>query len=69
MKANCPHCESLITRLRISGVVGEAEGGRKWETIVLACPSCNKAISAQIDPIAISTDLMSDMKKAIRQSG
>ena len=69
MKANCPHCGSLITRLRISGVTGEAEGGKAWNTIVLACPSCNKAISAQIDPIAIASDLLADVKKAIRQGG
>ncbi len=62
MNAKCPHCESIITSLRLSGVNGAAPNSVTYKCVVLACPSCNAALSAQIDPLAIKTDTINALR-------
>jgi len=63
MKANCPHCGSLITGLRLSATVGTAENGTTWNCLVFACSTCNKAISADIDLTAVRNDVIGEIRK------
>lgn len=63
MNAICPHCEATLRSLKIVGMDGDVALGKSWKCVVYACPSCNKAISAQIDPIAIQADTIDAIKK------
>ena len=58
MKANCPHCNALITNLRMDTVTGTAPNGTKWNCLVFACPVCNKVVSADVDMTAVRQDLI-----------
>jgi hypothetical protein len=57
MTAKCPHCQSNITSLQIIPVTGSSNVLETYKCILLCCQSCNVAVSAQIDPIAIKTDI------------
>jgi hypothetical protein len=41
--------------------------GTKWNTIILCCPHCQTAISAQIDPVALKTDIVAEVVKKLKR--
>lgn len=61
--AKCPHCDSLITHFNIQEMTASVFMGNQWRTVAYVCPRCQKIISAQIDPIAIKTDTVNEIKK------
>lgn len=56
MAAKCPHCDSVIKRLKIENMTSSSSAGQSWNIIAYTCPLCMKIITAGIDPIAIMTD-------------
>jgi hypothetical protein len=64
---NCPHCEQPLISLTIKDLDGNVLLGSKWKCIALGCPRCQKAISAQIDPIAIRSDLLAAIQQQNRR--
>lgn len=62
MSGVCPKCEKVVTRLKINGVEGQVPFGSTWKCITLCCPLCNTVLSAQIDPVAIKTDIVNALK-------
>lgn len=60
--AKCPHCDSAITHFNLQEMTSSVFMGTQWVTIAYVCPSCQKIISAQIDPIAIKTDTVNAIK-------
>lgn len=63
MSAKCPKCEAPLTYLRGYTPDVKMMAGSSWKGLVMACPSCSTAISAQIDPIAIKADILNALKK------
>lgn len=62
----CPHCEAVINRLNLKEVDGSVPfGSAKWKCVTYGCPSCQKVISAQIDPVALKTDILAGVKKLL----
>jgi phage terminase large subunit GpA-like protein len=61
--ALCPHCNSMVSYLNLEAMTSSVFMGTKWNTIAYVCPHCNKIINAQIDPIAIKTDTVNEIKK------
>jgi len=61
----CPHCENLIGSVIIDTVDGHADL-TKWRTLLYKCPTCQKVLSCQIDPIAIRTDIVQQVVKEIK---
>lgn len=63
----CPHCDRPITRVNIQEMEGNTAplGRMKWHCVGYACPLCQKIISVQIDPIAIKTDTIAEVKKLL----
>jgi uncharacterized protein with PIN domain len=61
--SNCPHCDRSLSSVKIEKVSGKVTMGTTWNCISYSCPSCNKVISVQIDPVAIYTDLVDQIKK------
>lgn len=58
----CPECSAVITRLNIHGVDGTTPTMLSWKCVVYSCPACNKAISVQMDPIALKNDTVREIK-------
>ena len=63
--AICPHCNSQVTRLNLEALSSSSFMGIEWNTIAYTCPTCQKIISTQIDPIAIKTDIVNEIKNRI----
>lgn len=59
----CPKCEATITYVRIEGVDVKDSGRSAWKGITYCCPSCSTVLSVSIDPIAIKSDIVAELKK------
>ena len=60
----CPGCKAGVTGVRIHGVNETATGynlGTGWKALTYACPSCGTILGAQIDPIAVKTDIVREV--------
>jgi hypothetical protein len=62
MFAKCPKCEKPMTY--VSGYSPDIKmtGGGSWRGLVIACPHCQTALSAAVDPIAIKADIIAKIK-------
>lgn len=64
MNGKCPKCEKILNNVRIALVdCKEGLAGRSWRGVSYACPFCNTILSVQIDPIAIKTDIVAEIKR------
>jgi endogenous inhibitor of DNA gyrase (YacG/DUF329 family) len=65
MTSKCPKCEKLVTRLNLNGMDASEpfKMGNGWKAITLTCPHCSSVLGAQIDPIAIRSDIVNAIKK------
>lgn len=69
MAANCPKCDKGFNRLNVETMTGSQPGGsREFRVVALCCPWCSAAIGASIDPIAIKTDTVKEVLKALRKT-
>lgn len=57
MGGKCPACDKPILTLR-GGTTDVTFPGGTFKTIVFQCPSCTAVLGAQIDPIALRTDII-----------
>lgn len=60
--SKCPKCEALVSSVNINDVDGYVSGISRWRCISFSCRSCNAVLSVQMDPIAIKTDLLNELK-------
>jgi hypothetical protein len=64
----CPICETTITAVRAEGVEVTQGFQPKWLGASFCCPSCNMVLGVGIDPLAIKTDIVNEIKRAMRKS-
>ena len=58
----CPHCKQGIPSFNVEPLNAYAQGN-VWKAISFNCPSCHVSLSVQIDPIAIRTDLINEIRR------
>lgn len=63
MAAKCPKCDKVVQRFTVVGLDGSVLLGKTWHCIGLCCPHCSAILGAQIDPIAIKTDIVNEIKQ------
>ena len=70
MSGKCPACGNAILSLR-GGATDVTFSGGTFKTIVFQCPTCTAVLGAQIDPIALRTDIVNGtvdhLLKALRK--
>jgi hypothetical protein len=49
--AVCPHCDKLLTELTINPVKGLVPVGMSFNCMLFSCPSCLKAIGAEVEGV------------------
>jgi len=60
--ANCPKCERPLAQLKVERIeIKDAKA--KWPGITLSCPHCSVCVSASIDPIKLSDQLILALRK------
>jgi hypothetical protein len=65
--SKCPKCEDTVMALTINGVGGSVFFGKTWNCITLCCPNCDTVLGAQIDPIAIKSDTLTELVALLRK--
>ncbi len=62
----CPKCEAAFVAPSMRAFTSSVPfGNMKWNCIAFCCPTCETIFSAQIDPIAIKTDTITELKRAL----
>ena len=60
----CPKCDALFTRVNLQHV--EVDATQKvWNGVSYNCPFCHSSLGVSIDPIAIKSDIIADLLKAL----
>ena len=63
---NCPKCEKSLTSVTIEDVKVVVSLQHKWNGISYLCPYCRTILSVGIDPIALKSDTVAEVVKALR---
>ncbi len=64
MLSKCPKCEKAFTYANVKAI--DAKDGRlSWKAVSYNCPFCQTSLSVGIDPIAIKTETVSEIIKAL----
>jgi hypothetical protein len=70
MSAKCPSCGAYMSYATLESTTIKTSGGKEWNGVFYACPTCNAALGAAIDPIALKADIIegvaAEMKKLLR---
>ena len=61
-QGKCPKCGKTVNRVLIDEVKGYIGIKAAWICNSYLCPSCKTVLSVQIDPIAIKTDTVKEIK-------
>lgn len=62
----CPHCDKVLTRVTLKPLDGQIPLDQsKWKCVAYGCPVCQKAISIQMDPIALKADTIAEVKRLL----
>ncbi len=59
--AKCPYCDGALPRVTGGHTTVTIPGGKDYNGIVYACPKCQKALSVQIDPLAVRTEIVAQV--------
>lgn len=61
----CPKCDKTLVRINLEAITADA-GMTRYKSVIFSCPFCHAALGAQIDPLAVSSDLKAALKKTQR---
>lgn len=65
--AKCPSCSAVITYVSYNGVEArQSFGSNKLASVAYCCPACDAVLSVQADPVAIKTDTVKALLKALK---
>ena len=65
----CPKCDAVFNRVTITNVSAGAFMSTTWNAISYDCPFCSVSLGVSIDPVALKTDTISGVVKALGKSG
>ena len=60
----CPYCEQSLSSVLIQEIEGKVPRGKTWFCLAYSCPSCNKVLNVQIDPVALNRDVLAELRKS-----
>lgn len=62
-----PSCQKMISHISLQPIDIRMDfGGTAWKGVSMQCPYCRTIISVGIDPIAVKTDTVNEILKALR---
>ena len=65
MTGKCPKWDKLVTRLDMNTLDAGVLFGGQWKAVTFNCPMCSAVLGCQIDPIAVKTDIINEVKKLL----
>jgi len=63
--ANCPYCDKPFSHVIAQDVSAGGTLSDQWNAIAYSCPSCHRALSVAIDPVAIKADIVREVLEAL----
>ena len=66
--SKCGSCGKVVTTTRFNTGTCRAIGGAEYKTVVHSCPFCSAIFSVEIDPLAVRTEIVSQVLKALGKS-
>lgn len=67
MIGKCPKCEKLVSSANLNEIEASVFMGTKWRTVTYNCPYCSTILGCQIDPIAIKTEIVSEILEGLKR--
>lgn len=61
--AVCPHCDKPLSELIINPMKGNVPIGVAFNCMLFSCPSCQKAIGAEVESSGSRADLLARLDK------
>ncbi len=62
----CPKCDKILTSVKIENVDVKLGMSNAWHGVSYSCPYCRAILSASIDPVALKTDIVKEVVKAVK---
>lgn len=63
--AICPKCESAVSEVSIEPIRVRGRGS-SWHGVAYSCSSCGSVLSVAIDPVALKSDIVSEIVDELR---
>ncbi len=63
----CPKCEKILTYVNNEAVAVGMPLSQQWRGLAHTCPYCYSALSIEIDPIAIRTDILNGVEELLKK--
>ncbi len=65
MASKCPSCEKMFSSVNMEEVKVRGTDTRTWHGVSYRCPMCQACLGVGIDPVALKTDTVSEILKAL----
>lgn len=62
----CPKCNAIISYVNIGDIPIHVNSHPKWKGISYLCPFCSAILGLQIDPVAIKTEIVNDVRDLLK---
>jgi hypothetical protein len=61
----CPKCDQVMPSITAQGVSAKVAFGNTVHVISYQCPHCHSVLGVEIDPIALKSDIVSEVTDGI----
>ena len=61
----CPKCEKVVSHVSIEDMPIYLGFQEKWKGVSYLCQHCKTILGVGIDPIALKTDIVQELRKAL----
>jgi hypothetical protein len=63
--SKCPHCGKALLHVNGGFINVSIPGGIDRKGILYSCPSCLAALSVEIDPLAVKTEIVAEIARLL----
>jgi uncharacterized protein with PIN domain len=65
MSGTCPHCNNIISDVKVELVNALEPLGTSWKSAMFTCPHCNKILNVSFDATAHTKNIINEVTKNI----
>lgn len=65
MAGICPHCENMVSSVKVELVNSIESSGSNWKSALFSCPHCNKVLNISFDATSHTKHIIKQVTKNI----
>ncbi len=65
MAGICPHCENMVSSIKVEIVDSIEPSGNIWKSALFSCPHCSKVLNVSFDATSHTKHIINQIKKNI----